>query len=84
MNIPDLSVFIFDLCHDSTLLKFSMCSKFLRGMAIKDSPIQKRKGFYVRILKHKYEVTARKLQVIADKIECGVLVERENVPILRI
>ena len=38
----------------------------------------------MRILKHKYEVTARKLQVIADKIEQGILVERENVPILRI
>lgn len=78
MRVPDLCYLIFDLCDDGTLVRLAMTCSFNRRQLVSQDASQSRalaKGYLVRILHHKYEVAARKLDLISIKMSQGILVD---------
>lgn len=78
MRVPDLCYLVYDYCDSGSLHKLSMTCKFQQRQLLSESPQEGRsliKGYLVRILKFKYEMAARQLDVISLKVSHGQLID---------
>ena len=76
MLVPDLCALVCDFAHDSTLLKLSMCNKFLQSMLTSDHHATYHlKGYNLRLHKHRYNVASTKLERLHRRLQSGQLVD---------
>ena len=65
MVVPDLAMKVCDISDDETLLRLSMCNKYLNNLLTSEkSEVSWRKGYTIRLLKHKYSVASVRLDNI--------------------